>query len=183
MRRKTRLTMFAVALAATTAALTAWAAGSKITTLNVTASVPQNCLITANAVSFGDYDPVAANSSTGSDVTATGSVSVTCTKSSTGVAITLGGGSNAVGATRRLAGTVTGDFLTYELYQPSAATAAAPCAYPGTVWNATTGIFSPNAGTWGATSAFSFNICGSIPKAQNVSADAYTDAIVLTINF
>jgi len=127
---------------------------------------------------------VSSNSATGSDVNANGSVSVTCTRSSTGVSITLGPGGNADGAQRRLAG--GGSFLNYQLYHPTATTPAAACATSaGTVWSTTgSGIFTPTGvADWGASSPKSFNICGLVPKGQDVPAATYNDSVLATINF
>jgi spore coat protein U-like protein len=173
-----------VAFAAGVLSFSAWA-GESTSVLAVTATVAQNCLISTNAVAFGSYDPVVANSATGSALNGTGSVSVTCTRSSTGVTIALGLGANASGSTRRMAGGVNGGFLSYELYQPSATSPAATCTFPGTtVWNAAGGILSPTGvADWGAASPKTFNVCGTVPRGQDAAADSYTDSVIATISF
>jgi spore coat protein U-like protein len=173
-----------VACAASVLSFSAWA-GETTSVLAVTASVAQNCLISSNAVAFGPYDPVVVNSASGAALNGTGSVSVTCTRSSTGVTITLGLGSNPSGSTRRLVGGASGSFLTYELYQPSASTPAATCTFPGTtVWNTSSGTFSPSGvNNWGAGSPKTFNVCGTIPPGQDAAADSYTDSVIATISF
>lgn len=161
-------------------------AGETTSVLAVTATVAQNCLISTNAVAFGSYDPVVTNSATGAALNGTGSVSVTCTRSSTGVNIALGVGSHATGSTRRMLGGTSGSFLTYELYQPSATTPAASCTFPGTtVWNASGGgVFTPTGvADWGAASPKTFNVCGTVPRGQDAAADSYTDSVIATINF
>ena len=161
-------------------------AGSASTNLSVTATVSQNCLISTSAVAFGSYDPVLAHSASGAPLNATGSVSVTCTKSAAGVNITLGLGANPSGATRRLLGATSGGFLSYELYHPSATAPGAPCSFPGTtVWGTSGGsIFTPSGvAGWGATSTKTFNVCGTVPNGQDAPADSYTDSVVATINF
>lgn len=92
------------AFAGSLVCLDAAAAGSATSTVTVSATVAQTCLISTTAVAFGSYDPVSANSATGADRTASGLVSVTCTRSATGVSITLGLGANANLGQRRLAG-------------------------------------------------------------------------------
>jgi spore coat protein U domain-containing protein, fimbrial subunit CupE1/2/3/6 len=159
-------------------------AGSTTSTVTVSATVSQTCLVSTTPVAFGTYDPVSSNSATGSDVASNGSVSVTCTRSSTGVSITLGPGGNAEGAQRRLAG--GGSFLNYQLYHPSATTPAAACgSSAGTVWSTTGGgIFTPTGvADWGASSPKSFNICGLVPRGQDVPAASYSDSVLATINF
>ena len=89
-------------------------------------------------------------------------------KNSAGVTITLGLGANVSGTTRRLvASGAPTEFLTYELYHASATTPAAVCTFPGTtVWGtAGAGIFTPTGvANWGANSAKSFNVCGTVAK-------------------
>jgi spore coat protein U-like protein len=171
--------MFAVSMSNTATA------GSTPANLNVSASVAANCTITTSPVAFGAYDPVGANAA--AVLEATGAVQVTCTKGAPATYITLGAGLHNSGG-RRMVGGTSGDFLPYELYLPTAATAGAACASPhasGTLWTAAnpTNTLNPAAAVWDGTQQ-SFNVCGSIPAAQAVSADAsYTDVVVATINF
>jgi spore coat protein U-like protein len=174
-----------VAFAAGALSSGAWA-GETTSVLAVTATVASNCLISTNAVAFGAYDPVVTNGASGAALNGVGSVSVTCTRSSIGVSITLGAGANASGSTRRMLGSGTGAFLTYELYQPPTSTPAASCTFPGTtIWNASgSGIFSPSGvNDWGAASPKTFNVCGTVPRGQDAAADSYTDSVIATINF
>ncbi len=92
-------------------------------TFAVSATVSANCTISAGALAFTPYDPVVANAAANLDQTST--ITVACTKGSTGV-VSLDNGVNASGTIRRMkAGT---NFLTYEMYSDSGRT---------TVWNAT----------------------------------------------
>jgi spore coat protein U-like protein len=161
-------------------------AGSTPANLTVSASVAANCSISSSAVAFGAYDPTSTHSSTGSDLNVNGSVSVTCTKNSTGVTITLGSGLNPSGALRQMAGLVPGNLLQYQLHHPSATTPAAVCTYPGSqIWGtAGADIFIPSGiANWGANATKVFNVCGTIPKAQDAAADTYSDTVVATVNF
>jgi spore coat protein U-like protein len=155
------------------------------TTLSVTASVAENCAIATTPVAFGAYDPVSANAAAGVDRTGTGTVVVTCTKNAAGVNITLGLGANTAGGLRRMLGGGIGEFLTYELYHPSATTPAAVCAPLTTVWGTAGGaIFTPTGtANWGANSPKTFNVCGSVTKGQDIAVDSYTDSVVATVNF
>src|SRR5213076_334875 len=109
-------------------------------TVSVNTTINSNCTISATPITFGSYDPIGANSASGVALTAPGTISLTCLKDAT-----------------------SGDFLAYELYQPSAATPSAACTYSGTIWgtNGTYGAtFTPSA-TWSASSKFTLNACGS----------------------
>jgi spore coat protein U-like protein len=164
------LAMFGIARGASTAE-----------NLPVNASVVQKCLITASALSFGTYDPVASNAA--SPLTGTGALGVTCTRSATSISVALSMGSNASGAQRRLKS--GSDYLTYELYQPSSTSANAACTFPGSiVWGtAGGGLFSPTGSTWGAASPQNFNVCGSVPGGQDAPTGSYTDTVVATVSF
>ena len=185
MFKKLAITLAAATLAGISAPALAQTATSN---LSVTASVAQRCSISTTPVAFGAYDPVSTHSAgTGVDLNATGALSVTCTKNSTGVTITLGLGANFTGTTRRLVanGSPT-EFLTYELYHASATTPAANCTFPGTtVWGtAGAGIFTPTGvANWGANAAKTFNVCGTVAKGQDAASDNYTDTVVATVNF
>jgi spore coat protein U-like protein len=184
MFKKLALIAAAAALAGSIAPALAQTATS---TLSVTASVAQRCAISTTPVAFGSYDPVSTHSAAGANLNGTGTVSVTCTKNSTGVTIWLGLGANASGSTRRMADPVPiADFLTYELYHASATTPAAACTFPGTqVWGtAGAAIFTPtDVAGWGANSAKTFNVCGTVTKGQDVGADSYSDSVLATVNF
>lgn len=89
-------------------------AGSASSSLSVSASVINNCTISANSLAFGSYDPIVANAST--PLNGTGTVTITCTKGAT-TTIGLDLGSNYSGSTRRMVS--GGTYLTYEIYQDS----------------------------------------------------------------
>lgn len=153
-------------------------------TVSVNTTVNANCTISTTPITFGNYDPIGANSATGSALNAPGTISITCLKTSAPT-IGLGQGNNFSG-TRRLKDPPSGDFLAYELYQPSLATPGAACTYAGTVWG-TTGTygttFTPSA-TWSALKVFTFNVCGSVAKGQNPTVGTgYQDTVVATVNF
>src|SRR5689334_19496230 len=66
-------------------------AGSATSNLSISATVQDNCTITANSLSFGAYDPVSGNAS--APLTGSGTISVTCTSGSSAT-ITLDQGTN-----------------------------------------------------------------------------------------
>ena len=152
-------------------------------TVSVNTTINSNCTISATPITFGSYDPIGANSASGIALTAPGTISLTCLKGSSPT-IALGQGNNFSG-TRRLNDASSGDFLAYELYQPSAATPSAACTYSGIIWGDGTygATFTPSA-TWSASSTLSFNVCGSVPSGQNPSVGTlYQDTVVATVNF
>jgi spore coat protein U-like protein len=152
--------------------------------LSVSSSVAQSCVVSATStLAFGAYDPVGANFA--APLPGTGSVSIRCTKGSSGITIDLDAGANASGTQRRMVGGTSGDFLNYIITQPATTTPWTSC--PATTpWGtlAAGSLYTPTGVTWGAGSAQAFTVCGSVPQAQNVSADAsYTDTVTVTVNF
>ena len=158
----------------------AWA-GTNTGSLSVTSSVAQSCIVsTTLALAFGPYDPTAAIALPG-----TGLVSLKCTKGSSAITVDLDAGSHASGSQRRMLGGTSGDFLNYNVTQPATTTPWTSCA-GSTVWGSTVGgsVYTPSGVTWSAIPAQAFTVCGSVPAAQNVSADgSYTDTVVVTVNF
>src|SRR5438132_1959512 len=144
-------------------------AGSASANLNISASVAANCTITTSPVAFGAYDPVVANAAT--DLTATGSVNVACTKG-TAATIDLGnGGSFAAGSRRMSSGS---DFLNYALYKDAARTQVWGSGLAG----GTTMAY--NAATKASTAV---SVYGTVPQAQDITVGAYADVVLATINY
>ena len=141
--------------------------------LAVTATVAANCSISTNALAFGAYDPVTANSS--SPLDGTGSVVVTCTTGAS-TKVTLGQGSNAdTGSTdplplRRMKDGGS-NFLAYTLYQE---------AGHNNLWGNTAGSGVSHTGNGTATS---ITVHGRIAAGQNVPTGSYSDTVVATITF
>jgi len=175
-----KLILTALALAIVAIAPAAFAA-SATTNISVTANVTANCTITTAAVAFGAYDPVETNAA--APLNNNGSVTIACTKGSA-PNVTLGLGSHASGAIRRMLGGTSADFLTYELYKPPDTTPGTACTYPGTTIWGTSGanIFTPTASPGKA--ARTYNVCGTVAAGQDVGVDAsYADSVVATVNF
>jgi spore coat protein U-like protein len=166
-----------ISLVLATAILTAAASSSAFaqtstSNLSVTANITNNCAISSTPVAFGVYDPIVANVT--SDLTANGTVLVTCTIGDNTV-ITLGEGLNKLGGStpavplRQAAN--SGNKLSYFLYQDSAHTTA-----------------------WGNTGPVGVSITGSgiqqtvpvhgvITHGQNMPSGSYTDTVVVTVSF
>jgi len=166
---RNRLLVLAVLLCAVALVPTGASAQSASTNLTVSANVAANCTITTTAVAFGAYDPVVVNATVDRD--AAGSVIIACTKGAVPT-VGLGLGSHAVASVRRMLG-ASGDFLTYELYQPAGYT---------TVWGTTgANLFAAGASAGRAPRTFAVN--GRIPSGQDVGTGAYGDIVVATVNF
>ena len=184
--RVTLLRILAVCIGCFALASPSWA-GTATATVNVTATVTQKCKITTTDVVFGAYDPVVTNLSTALTAPSPGTLVVTCTKNASGVTLALNTGAHSTGGTnRRMLETAgAGMFLTYQLYQPSATTPSAACAY-STIWgDGTNGTLLTPSGTggWGNTSAQTFNVCGQVSAGQDVEQGSYADVITATVNF
>lgn len=154
-------------------------AGTASGTLNVTASVAQNCTITNSAtLAFGAYDPVVANLS--SALNASTTMNVTCTKGASSIRLDMGATANTGHCTTTTRCMVNGGhYLNYELYQDSSHT---------TVWS--TGAGTPGGQTlspaaWGASNPDTVTIYGQIYGGQDafVSSGNYSDSITATVNF
>ena len=144
-------------------------AAQQTANLNVTASVAANCTITTSPVAFGAYDPVVANAST--DLTASGSVNVACTKG-TPATIDLGNGGNLSGGSRRMGS--GSDFLNYALYKDAARTQ---------VWGS--GLAGGSTAAYNAATKAStaVTVYGTVPQSQDVTVGAYSDVVLATINY
>lgn len=146
-----------------------WGTGSSQQFFTVTATVAAECTVSTTAVNFGTYDPVSANAATPLD--STGTVNVYCT-AGTLATVALDLGTHVSGSTRRMLGT-TGDFLTYELYSDAAHTI---------VWNSV----NTNTGTSASKNTAinnGFVAYGRVPAAQDVGIGAYSDTVLVTVNY
>ena len=140
-------------------------AATATSSFTVSASVSANCTISAGALAFGAYDPVVANASTDLDQIST--VTVACTKGSTGV-VSLDNGVNASGSTRRMKSGA--NFLSYEMYNDSGRTV---------VWNATNTVSY----TAASKASTGLTLYGRVAAGQDVPVGAYSDTVVATITF
>jgi spore coat protein U-like protein len=163
--------MAAVLIAASLSTNTALAAVAT-SNLPVSATVSASCTIDASSgVAFGTYDPIVTNAST--DLTATGSLSTTCTNGFDAT-VTLGQGANADAGSsdaaplrRMLSGTT--DYLAYQLYTDAGHAA---------VWDNSTGATATGTGAPVSTSVY-----GVVTAGQNVAVGSYADTVVATVAF
>ena len=145
-----------------------WApvAGAQTTTLSVTASVVNNCTISADPVALDLYDPTDAGSA---DIDGEGRLTIACTRGAA-PAIALGAGVNAAAGVRRMSDGAA--LLAYELYQDATRTR---------VWATGDGVLTTSAAPTRAPREFP--VYARIPRGQDVPAGMYSDTIVATVNF
>lgn len=147
-------------------------AGTATANLGVSAEVSDNCIISTADVSFGAYDPIAANAAV--PLNGTGTVTITCTTGASAV-VTLGLGANDAGGTaddpaRRMASGA--DFLDYTLYSDGARTSE---------WGNTAGTGVADTGD-GAASLHT--VYGSVAPGQTDAPEGnYSDTVVATVTF
>lgn len=140
-------------------------AGQSTANMTVTAEVAANCLITANPLDFGSYDPVGAHASASLD--GSSSLDVTCTDGTDAKIIFDMGTSGGAGRAMQNGAHQLG----YELYTDAARS---------TVWGAIEVEARDYTGT-GLQEALT--VYGRIPAGQNVPAGSYTDNVIATIAF
>lgn len=157
----------ALVFAAALAPCAAYAAGSDTDSFEVTATVLASCEVTASDLAFGDYDPVAA-----ANLDADTSLSVTCTNGTAyHVGMSLGDGSGASMATRRMTRSSGSQTLNYVLYQDQQRSVL--WGPTGTDRLAGTGDGTPD----------TINLYGRVPMQQAAPAGAYVDTIVVTVSW
>ena len=136
-------------------------------TFQVSATVIPACIVTANPLSFGSYDPTATT-----NLDATTTLSVTCTiGTSFRVGLDAGASSGATVSARKM--TSGSNALAYALYQDSTR---------ATNWGNTPGTDTPPAATAPATPSI-LTVYGRVPMNQNVTAGAYTDTVTVTVTY
>ena len=149
------------------------------TTFSVTATVVSNCTIAATNLSFGNYDPLSASPNN-----ATGTVTITCTKSA---ASTIGMDNGANFAVTRNMKSGAGDLIGYSIGQPPNNTVGTACTFPAaTAWTTSGGgLFTPAAAP--SKAARTYNVCGTIAAGIDVPGSVagvlYTDTVTASVNF
>ena len=168
--RSHRATPLKAALAAALPAAllsTSAPAATTSTTFTVSATVDNNCTVSATNLDFGSYNTLLNITPTD----ATNAITVTCTLGTAyNIGLDAGTGSGATVTARKLSS--GGNTLNYSLYQDALRT---------TVWGSTVGT-NTVAGT-GTGLAVAHNVYGRIPASQNVGSGTYTDTITVTITY
>jgi spore coat protein U-like protein len=131
---------------------------------SVTSSVSPTCTVSAGSLGFGVYAPAAAS-------TSTASVAVNCS-SGAAYQVSLSGGNNASGSTRRMAGP-SASYLSYQLFSDSGRT---------TLWGDGTALGAKLSRT-GTGSAQTLTVYGRIPAGQSVRAGSYNDVVVVNVEY
>jgi spore coat protein U-like protein len=146
-------------------------ADSNTSNLDISASVQNNCTISAAALSFGTYSPAASKS-------VTGTVKTNCTVNANAV-ITLSQGNNsATGSSdelplRRLKNGGSDNYLNYNLYKDNGKT----MIWPNSDSNG-------NAlGIYGYGTEQSTSVYGEIPAGQTAPAGDYSDTVTATVTY
>ena len=158
--------MFALAgCLALTASLNAATSSAPI---EVTAEVVSNCVIATSNLAFGQYDPLAGNSTQHLDAAA--NVTMVCTRA-TSAALSLDSGRNSNGATRTLAG--SSQRVSYQLYRDSGRTQEWGGGAAGSLQFVSEGVHKPQQVT----------LYGRIPPGQEVPSGIYSDVVMATVDF
>src|SRR5438105_3950318 len=162
-----RKTINILSFAACLVLATSLHAASNSTPLTVSAEVVSNCVIATSNLAFGQYDPLAQNSSLELDGAA--EVTMRCTRS-TSAAVSLDSGRNFVGASRTLTG--TGQHVSYQLFRDAGRTQE---------WAG--GLAGIQFVSEGIHKAEQVTLYGRIPPGQEVVSGMYTDVVTATVDF
>ncbi|MBN2689473.1 MAG: spore coat protein U domain-containing protein [Gammaproteobacteria bacterium] len=158
------LAQFGISVATLLLGMSAYGA-TATDTFQVTATIPAACVITANDLAFGTYNPTTTS-------TQNSTVDVTCTNT-TPWAISLSTGGSGSYSPRQMTGGVSADTLNYNLYTDATFT---------TIWGDGTGGTTTVTGT-GTGAAQSNTVYGQLPSGQYKTPDSYTDTITATVTY
>jgi spore coat protein U-like protein len=147
--------------------------GAAMSSLAMTpaATVVQKCSIANASMSFPNYDPLSSSATA-----TTASVSVTCTKGTTGASVGLDNGlnsANASGGQHRAMKSGT-HYLSYDIWQDAAHTI---------FWGNTAGTNAEAVPVPTSATAQTLTAFGQIPAKENAPAGSYADSVVETVNF
>ncbi len=98
----------------------------------------------------------------------------------------MGIGANSTGtgvsAQRRMRIGATANYVNYSVFQPSASTESAACAFTTPWGNGTTGGAVLAIGIAASPTPRTYNVCGQIPAGQSSAIGTYADTVVVTAN-
>lgn len=181
--KQKKLAVFVLFVAAGSSA---FAAGTATQTFAVTASVVNDCIISAtNDINItSSYDPTA-----GTDYAPAGNNTIVlkCTKNEKAT-ITLDGGKNAVGTQRYMLGASgnSANVLAYQLYEPTLTSGVnyttCPAFNAGTLWTPNNVSFSVT--SISANTNINISVCAQLAHGQDVPIDnPYKDTVTATVNY
>jgi spore coat protein U-like protein len=145
--------------------------------MNVSADINASCIMSSTDLDFGDYDATGVNVT--ADLTATATISTTCTSGANGV-VTMGQGEHVFycisnNCIRRMANSEETSHLTYQIYTD---------AGYSVVWNHNPGDMRSVANVTGSGASQGRTVYGKIPKNQiNATAGSYSDTIIITLTY
>lgn len=148
-------------------ALPARALTTQTAQFTVSASVLDNCAVSAGPLAFGPY-----SASSGTAVTANSSIQVTCTNG-LHYTVALDGGTTTQAPAARAMVDSNSDQLGYGLYTSSGYSSVWGDGTAGTVTQA--GI--------GNGSAQPMTVFGRIPASQYVASGSYTDTVTVSVSY
>ncbi|WP_379921904.1 spore coat U domain-containing protein [Erythrobacter sp. R86502] len=135
--------------------------------MDVSATVVEACIVAANNLAFGTYDPTAP-----SPTDAATSITVTCTPGTVfTVGLNAGIASGATVNSRQMAS--GSERLGYGLYQDAGRSVN---------WGNTPGTDTPVAATAGLIPSI-LTVYGRVPAQQAVAVGAYTDTVTITVSY
>lgn len=132
--------------------------------LGVSATVEDNCTVSASSVAFGQL-----SASGSGDETTAGNIEVVCTAEKPNVTVTLDGGQNADGAMRQMASS-GGDFVPYMLHSDAAHNETV--SVDGAVYTGPIRTAQPQ----------NIPVYGQVPEG-NYSAGSYADTVLVTLTY
>ena len=147
--------------------------------MNVSADINASCIMSSTDLDFGDYDATGVNVT--ADLTATATISTTCTSGTNGV-ITMSGGSHFLFCMsskcyRRMANAGETSFLRYNIYTNESYSWAF-------VWTDNPNDVNTVGHVTGSGISQELTVYGEVHKNQtNASAGSYTDTINVTLRF
>ena len=147
--------------------------------MNVSADINASCIMSSTDLDFGDYDATSVNVT--ADLTATATISTTCTSGTNGV-ISMSGGSHVLFCMsskchRQMANQDETSFLRYNIYTNESLSW-------GSVWSDNTSATNEVVQVIGSGVSQNTTVYGEITKNQrNAAAGSYTDTITITLNY
>lgn len=137
--------------------------------MDVSATVIANCSLTVQPLSFGTYDPLAANAYRPADASAV--VTVSCTRN-TNAAVTLDLGLHSFSGVDRLMSGPGAESLRYQIFRDAARSQ---------IWSR--GSDSVQLISRGISQPEQLTVFGRIPPRQEVEPGAYSDVLTAAVNF